>query len=71
MCKSNQDTEPSPVLPDKKEEYNHATIITKISNNEIYYSAHSSNRLNAKLSKKIDDRQIQSVYIISLKNNAK
>lgn len=55
---------------DGKEAYNHATIITKITNNEIYYTAHSKNRLDAKLSEKVSSKSIENIYVISLKNSA-
>lgn len=50
-----------------EESPHHATIITKVENNEIYYADHTRNVYDEKLSKKLDD---QKVYIIRIKDDA-
>jgi len=58
---------------DGEEEYHHATIISKMSKNEIYYAAHSSNRYQYPLSSMIfknGSLYVERVLIYSIKNNA-
>ena len=49
--------------------YSHATIITKITDTEIYYSAHTSARFNQALSKKLNG--VYCICIVHIKDNAR
>ena len=54
----------------KKEEYNHATIITKIENGDIFYAGHTSNRYDKSLTESILEGSVQYCFVIHIKNYA-
>lgn len=56
---------------DGRETYSHATIISKMASNEIYYCAHSTDSRDQKLSKVVSQKKVEAIYIISIKENAK
>ena len=56
---------------DSKTSFNHATIITNISKNDIFYTAHTAPRKNQSLSKMIKNKKIFACYFIILKDSAK
>ena len=56
---------------DNKEYYGHATIITKVTNTDIFYSAHTVNRYNQSLKKQIKNGDVEQICILLMKNNAR
>ena len=46
---------------------NHATIITKVTSNMIYYSAHTSNRRNYKITNYTNQNYKLKVYIVRMR----
>ena len=56
---------------DNKIKYNHATILTKVSSKDIFYTAHTAPRKNQSLLEMIEKSKIFACYFIIIKDGAK
>ena len=52
-------------------EFTHATLITKLSSNDIFYTAHTAPQKNQSLSSMIKKKKVFNCCIIILKDGAK
>ena len=55
---------------DKKAIYTHTIIINRLSDDDIFYAAHTSRRWNESLIKHIKNKEIEQICILVFKDNA-